>query len=426
LRRVLAIILWALPVLAAASPVLLKDFQLHALDADILKTLGFDELSSVVYLRELGSITKEQLATRDRYEPIGCQPFIVLRNGKQEESGFNCRSFFCVGYDRGLKICHDLEGKPYGGVVEMGKRLGQVTINEEKKPFKDFKESERSPSMQKRIDALAAVKCEPFYLMLFDIAVGEGYTCEEIGRGDQFSPRQSCIDDWRTPEGITCDQTVRDNELEWRANFLHVPNPNASGASSSSQSSAPAPVPTFPDVIQGQYGYTAITSLARDGVIRGYADGTFKPKNIVNRAEFTTLLLRGLNSDEVRVEANCFPDVGEQWFAAAVCAAKRLNWVRGYADGAFRPARTITKAEGLKIVMASILEGQTLTSNAALPPGVDANAWYAPYVRKAVELGILLEGSFQPQLPAMRADAAVWIYRARKYLGTQVSRGADL
>jgi hypothetical protein len=48
---------------------------------------------------------------------------------------------------------------------------------------------------------------------------------------------------------------------------------------------------------------------------------------------------------------------------------------------------------------------------------VDEGEWYTPYVRKAVELRLLLEPTFLPKGEVSRADAAVWLFRAMKMLG---------
>lgn len=175
---------------------------------------------------------------------------------------------------------------------------------------------------------------------------------------------------------------------------------------------------TFPDVEEGKYGYTAIVSLATLGLVEGYADGTFKPYETINRAEFAQVLMNGLHASKLQGEIDCFPDVRDFWFSPAACAAKRLGWIKGYPDGRFSPGRTITKGEGLKIVIASLFERSEMRTRAALPEGVPAHAWYVPYVRKAVEAKILLEPSFDGDAPAMRADAAVWMYRAAKYRAT--------
>ncbi len=54
---------------------------------------------------------------------------------------------------------------------------------------------------------------------------------------------------------------------------------------------------------------------------------------------------------------NCFKDVKDQWFATYVCVASKEGIVKGYADGYFRPEKEINFVEAAKIV-ANVLELQ--------------------------------------------------------------------
>jgi hypothetical protein len=171
----------------------------------------------------------------------------------------------------------------------------------------------------------------------------------------------------------------------------------------------------FPDVISGHYGYTAIMDLAQRGIVQGYEDGTFQPTKTVNRAEFSKLLINGLYPNEIQDEIGCFPDVGREWFSSFVCAAKRLHWIIGYPDGTFKADQTIKKSEAMKIIVSSM--GVSLDSAAELPAGTKDGEWYSPYIRKAMELKMILEPSFIPDAVVTRADAAVWIYRSLKATG---------
>ena len=409
----------------AHAAVTYKNFQLHDFDAAIAASLGY-EGASVTYFKELGSITQSQYQTRLNYEKVGCYPFYIMKDGKAQESGYNCRTFFCAGYTKGPKVCEDSEGKSVGGVVEINKRMSLATINDGKKYFEDYTGKDLTPAMQERMAELTPLLCRPYYLMEFDFAVGEGFECEEVGKFPHFSNANDCVNDWRIGRGQVCDVPLRENEMEIRRRALGLPEASSSASSASgssvssgppdgetgSGSSASSSSVTFSDVLSGQYGYTAIMDLAQKGIVSGYRDGTFKPKNIINRAEFSKMLMAGLHVKELRAESRCFPDVRAEWFAQFVCAAKRLRWIAGYPDGTFKASQTIKKAEALKIVMASL--NVPLDSLAALPQGTADNQWYSPYVRKAVELGIILEGSFFPGADATRADAAVWMYRAAK------------
>jgi len=423
-------LLWA-GVVSAQRILTIPEFRLHDFDQSILKLLGYEGDASISYFREFASVSQAQLDERKKYEAVGCHPFYVMHNGQSVESGYNCRSFYCVGYRKGPKQCHDLDDRPTGGVVEIERRLGLVTVNDERKTFASFPDSQQTSSMKARVAELEPYRCSPFYLMHFDVAVGEGYSCEEVGEYPYFSSKHSCLVDWRGTGGKTCDVKERPNEMDIRKDAIiraggtfpsHSSSSSAAPQSSSSSSSvssrgssSSAPLMSFPDVVEGKYGYTAITRLAGKGILSGYPDGMFRPSQTVNRAEFSKMLVGGLFAEEMKGEQACFSDVRTEWYATYVCAARRMQWIKGYEDGRFRPERTISKAEAIKIVVASL--ALPLDATLTLPPGIAPNAWYSPYIAKAIESGIILESTFMPEQSVTRADAAVWIYRAAKLQG---------
>lgn len=401
----------------SVSPVLLTTYRFHGFDTLILSALGYDA-ASVVYVRELASVTSEQNEEAKKYEDVGCNPFNVVKDGKIDETGFDCQSFFCIGYQHGAKQCKTADGKAYGGVVDINQRLSLIYVSAKKKLFTEFSAVDQTKVMKDKIASMDKIKCSPFYLMMFDVAVGEGYTCQEIGQFPHYSGSNSCVTDWRNKEGLVCEFPERSGELSVRQsimeNFYGVDFSVSSSVSSSVSGSSVSSLgqkPSFPDVVSGRYGFTAITDLAAKGVLRGYDDGTFRPDSSVNRAEFMKVLIAGLYDSPPDVPSACFPDVGDEWFSSFVCTGKRLGWLQGYPDGSFGPGRQITKAEALKVVIAAL--GLPLESTVPLPAGVPETAWYTPYVRKAVERGVLLEKSFNGSQNATRADVAVWIYRAR-------------
>ena len=417
---------WVQP--AFAQYVSLQEFALHDFDKDILKKLGF-EIGVVVYYSEMASINSEQITERKHHERIGCNPFLVMKEGQVLEKGYNCRSFFCAGYLKGPKQCINEAGEPMGGVVEINRRLSLMEIPIVDTFFETFVEEEKTDAMRLRMKELDSVRCRPFYLRMVDILVGEGYACDEVGAFPYFSPANVCTDDWRdAKDTFTCRIPERTDEFGIRLTAIELRGEGtassalsewASVSSESSSSSGMGVITFFPDVIAGQYGFTAIMDLLRRGVIQGYDDGLFRPKATVNRAEFVKMLMAGLHPEEAQRETDCFPDVTDQWFSGYVCAAKRLGWVSGYRDGMYRPEQTIRRDEGLKIVVASL--GHALDSAAPLPPDVADETWFTPYARKAMELRLILEPTFRPMLLATRADAAVWMYRALQALGAAQS-----
>jgi hypothetical protein len=414
MRRLLLFVLGLasfIPTAFAAELFLLTDHPLHEIDKYVVETVGQGD-AKILHIAELASITPEQARKRTSYQRIGCEPFTVQQESKIIDEGYNCRTFFCVGYRTGAKVCKTHEGKIYSGVMEINRRMTLVSAKEERLDFSKI--ASPTTPQRARLEELASLACEPFYILHWDIAVGEGYRCTEIGKYPDFSPAVECINDWRDPRGYICNPEMSNEQLQARSGIAQrfgiVSRTSSSSKSSLSSSGS---IPTgFSDVISGYYGYTAILSLAEQGVVKGYPDGTFRPKDSVNRAEFLKMLMAGLFPDKLENDRGCFPDVARQWFTSYVCGAKKQGWVGGYGDGMFRPGQTMRKSEGIKIIIAAL--GVPLESTAPLPKGASSGDWYTPYVRKAVELRILLEPSLDPNAWATRADTAVWMYRASK------------
>lgn len=120
------------------------------------------------------------------------------------------------------------------------------------------------------------------------------------------------------------------------------------------------------------------------GVVEGYSDGSFRPGNTINRAEFLKIILEGRSNSIAFSGSNCFPDVGNEWFAKYVCTAKNEGIIGGYPDGTFQPGREINFVEASKIVALAFgqeaqehgsqwYEGyvKALESSKAIPPTID-------------------------------------------------------
>ena len=117
------------------------------------------------------------------------------------------------------------------------------------------------------------------------------------------------------------------------------------GASSTFAATAATP---FKDVVSGHPFTASIAALKNDNVLRGYPDGTFIPDNSISRAEFLTIMMRALGGTQNGQK--CFKDVGNEWFAGTVCAAKARGLVKGYDDGTFKPSNNISFAEASSVV----------------------------------------------------------------------------
>lgn len=106
-----------------------------------------------------------------------------------------------------------------------------------------------------------------------------------------------------------------------------------------------------------EYEYAESIEFLYDGsILDGYNDGTFKPENKINRAEFTKVVINSVYDieDLEGLSDDCFPDVkSEDWFSPYVCLAQEEGIIQGYPDGTFKPGNDITQAEALKIIYES-------------------------------------------------------------------------
>ena len=111
---------------------------------------------------------------------------------------------------------------------------------------------------------------------------------------------------------------------------------------------------TFTDVSEGNQYFDAIQYAKDSGIVEGYADGYYKPAKEINRAEFLKILLETKYKTELElaVGSNCFEDIiGDEWFEKYVCYAKDIGVVNGYDDGTYKPSIEINRAEFTKIII---------------------------------------------------------------------------
>jgi len=185
----------------------------------------------------------------------------------------------------------------------------------------------------------------------------------------------------------------------------------------------------FNDIDTSNKYSNAIVYLKKNNIIGGYSDGTFKPNNTINRAE----LLKILIGDRYNTSGynNCFKDVNEEWFAPYVCYAKKQGWIKGYENGTFKPSQTVNRAEAIKMAIEvfGIELPKTIKSNPY--SDVDKNLWFAPYIQISKESGLFDDSmtSYRAGEGMKRGDVSSIIYRLlamKKLKMNKYSRGLDL
>ena len=103
------------------------------------------------------------------------------------------------------------------------------------------------------------------------------------------------------------------------------------------------PGKTFADVI-GNDSKTAIEALASRGIINGKTENSFEPESTMTRAEFATIIARGLGLPQK--SNTIFNDVTvNDWFYNYVGTAYTYGIIRGVSENEFNPNGTITREE---------------------------------------------------------------------------------
>ena len=173
----------------------------------------------------------------------------------------------------------------------------------------------------------------------------------------------------------------------------------------------------FSDVYSSHHNAQAINYLKAHNIVNGYADGSFQPEKTVTRSEAIKMIFAAFDIAGENDIDSPFDDVASNdWFSPFVLAAYDLDIVNGYADGNFKPAKTVNRSEYFKIFLNA--GDVVLPANAKTNPfnDTDKGEWFAPYAEFAKEEKLLeFSGNkFAPTQEITRAEVAETIYRFLK------------
>lgn len=167
-------------------------------------------------------------------------------------------------------------------------------------------------------------------------------------------------------------------------------------------------ISAYSDIPDDHMYYQSITDLSDSGIIKGYEDGTFKPNDPVNRAEFVKLLVANRSFTLSDQTTDCFSDVSDEWFAKYVCYAKYQGIVDGESDGNFYPERTINLAEASKIIV------NALCTDCYGDYSSD-DIWYRPYARELSNKAVIPTSVDSLNQDLTRGQVAEMIWRFQQY-----------
>ncbi|WP_083609618.1 CBM35 domain-containing protein [Paenibacillus sp. P3E] len=168
----------------------------------------------------------------------------------------------------------------------------------------------------------------------------------------------------------------------------------------------------FSDVPVTHWAFEALRELSAKHLIQGISELAYQPGRNITRAEFVQLMSNTLQLSGSGTTS--FTDVPEgAWYQNALSGMVQAGLITGLTPESFQPNAEISREEMTVILMRAYpLQHGAIPAAPVSPPlkdAADISDWAADHVAAATALGLVkgrADGTFAPQAPATRAEAA--------------------
>lgn len=172
----------------------------------------------------------------------------------------------------------------------------------------------------------------------------------------------------------------------------------------------------FTDLTMDHWALEPIALISTLGIIQGYPDYSYQPHKGITRAELTKLLIETLGLPLATPEA-IFSDVHpNHWAAAHITTAFEHKLIEGYPDLTFKPKGTLTRAEGIAIIVRAARLPEVSAQDTLRYQDIKENYWARKYILQAQVYGLIdyhKEKEFLPSQHLTRAEAAEVLYHTK-------------
>ena len=185
---------------------------------------------------------------------------------------------------------------------------------------------------------------------------------------------------------------------------------------------------SFSDVAWDHWAVLPIEQTYENGVVRGYDDGTYRPAEVVDRAQMAVYVARALTGGDEYVPTGpavpTFSDVDtDHWAYRYIEYAYDQQVVVGYGGGIYQPAWSVDRGQ-MAVYMARALVAPAGDAGVPEPPPspsfsdvtpTGASAWCYPHVEYVVDEGVVggyEDGTYRPEYTVTREQMAVYVARA--------------
>ncbi|MBS3908811.1 MAG: S-layer homology domain-containing protein [Actinobacteria bacterium] len=145
------------------------------------------------------------------------------------------------------------------------------------------------------------------------------------------------------------------------------------------------------DIAVEEWPFPYVDGLVKLEAVRGYAEGDFKPDAHITRAEFAKMAVTvlGIGSESTATAAGKAKstDIAGHWSEQHMVKATASGILKGYPNGAFKPDAKITRAEAATIIYRA-KDMKTMAAAQAFPD-VPIGHWAFQGIAGARKLGII-------------------------------------
>jgi hypothetical protein len=173
---------------------------------------------------------------------------------------------------------------------------------------------------------------------------------------------------------------------------------------------------------------STISKWIDQGLIKGYGDSTIRPDHPVNRAEFVSMVNRAWGISNDGYSSVFQDVAKDKWYYSDIAAAYNLGYISGSSPEKFEPDSAITREQAAVMIARLLTLEANSQNNilSELEDYEQLADWSRPYVETVFAQGILNgypDKAFRPTRSVTRAEAMIIIDQAVINTGTIVVYG---
>jgi hypothetical protein len=189
------------------------------------------------------------------------------------------------------------------------------------------------------------------------------------------------------------------------------------------------PYLSFSDVPWDQWAFGYVEWCRDQDIVEGYGDGTYRPQEVVTRAQMAVYIARSLAGGDAYVPPGpgvaTFPDVPtDHWAFRHVQYCVSQGVVAGYPDNTYRPDAELDRGQMAVFIARAMCGGEGGVPDPACDvppfPDVPCDHWARRYVQFIQGAGVASgypDGTYRPAALCTRDQMAVYVARGRSVPG---------